>query len=79
MIIYLFRAIQVPQKALITALWWNKILIEMSFKYVNFANILSANLTIKLFKIPGPNENIIDFVDDKLPLYKPIYLLSLVN
>lgn len=48
-------------------------------KYTSFVNIVSSNLVVKFFKYTRISNYIIDLIDNKKQLYKPIYSLGLVK
>lgn len=63
------------KKAQITLLKVDKTFITVPSKYTNFTNLFSPVLIIELFKHIGINTHIIKLIDNKQPLYSPIYSL----
>ena len=53
--------------------------VKISDKYSDFINVFSEKKALVLPKCTELNEHIIDLVDGKQPLYKPIYSLGLVE
>ncbi len=71
--IYPLRAAQ------IATLQWDKTLTEISAKYSDYADVFSLDLAMELSENMGINEHIIELIDEKQPLYGPIYALSSVE
>ena len=67
------------QKAQIATLKQNKAFIKVSTKYVNYTNLFSFNLAMKLPENTSINENFIKVKVGKQPPYRPIYSLGLVE
>lgn len=65
--------------AQIAALQWDKISTKVFTEYIDYVDVFSPNLTMKLAKNTGINEHAIKLVEDKQPRYGPIYALSLVK
>ncbi len=48
-------------------------------KYTNFTDVFSPQLAIELPKYTSINNHAIELLDDRQPLYGPIYILGLVK
>ena len=70
MIIYLL------QKAQIASLKQNENSIEVLSKYINYADVFSFDLAMKLLKNTGINKHAIKLQKDKQSLYRLIYKLG---
>lgn len=57
----------------------NKITIKVLFKYLNFADVFTFDFAIELSENININEYAIKLIDWKKPLYKLIYIISLVE
>lgn len=57
----------------------DKVLIKVSTKYINFTNIFSSKLAIKLLKYIGINDHTIELINNKQSFYGPNYSLGPVN
>ena len=66
-------------KAQIAALVVNETSILISTEYLDFINIFSPKLILKLFEYIGINDYAIKLIDEQQPLYKPIYSLGPVK
>lgn len=64
---------------LLAALQQDQALNKIPLDYLNYVDIFSADLAIKLTEITGINEYAIKLVKAKQSLYKPIYSLSLIE
>ena len=71
--------IYLGKKTQIISLNIKKILKNVLFKYLNFVDIFSKKLGIKVSKRLGINKYIIDLETSKKPLYRLIYSLKLVK
>ena len=57
----------------------DKIPIEIPAKYANYADVFSLDLAMGLPKNTRMNEHIIELINRKQPLYRPIYAPSLME
>ena len=67
MSIYLLRTFQVQglNKPILTALQWDKVLIEISAKYSDYAEVFFLELAIGLLENTGIIEYTIELIDSK--------------
>ncbi len=77
--IYPSRAPQVLNDPILAALQWDKAPTEIPTEYSDYADIFSLDLAMELPENTGVNEHAIELIDEKQPLYGPIYALSPVE
>ena len=53
--------------------------VTIPIKYIDYTNIFSSNSAVELPKHTGINDHLIDQIDNKQPLYGPIYSLGAVE
>lgn len=76
MAIYPFWLTQVPLDSLLAALQWDKAPTKIPAKYHDYANVFYPDLAMELPKNIRSNEYTIELIEDRKPLYRPIYALS---
>lgn len=67
------------QTAQIADLQWDGAPIKNFFEYPDFSNMFSSDLTMELSGNTGINEHTIELIEEKKPLYGPIYAFNLVK
>ncbi len=77
--IYSFRTSQIQDDPTLATLQYDKTFTEIPAEYSDYANVFSLDLAIELSVNTGMNEHVIKLIDNKQPLYGPIYALSPVE
>lgn len=71
--------IDLLRAAQIVTLQFDKASTKILFKYVDFPNVFSLNLVIKLLRNTGIDKHAMELVNCKQPSYRPICAFSLLE